>query len=220
AVLVLADLLGMVPMAALAALLFIVAWNMSEARHFIHVLSSAPKGDVIILVICFLLTVVFDMVVAVAVGMGLASALFIRRMAELTHVDRIDADSSVTEGLPAGVAVYDINGPLFFGVSEKALTSLRLVDPRVRIIIVDMRDVPTVDGTAIVALQALISELNRAGTGLILSGLPSRIIVKLRRAGIRKQLGTLTYSRNMQEALLVARRWQGTHIQHGEPVSS
>jgi len=220
AVLVLADLLGMVPMAALAALLFIVAWNMSEARHFIHVLSSAPKGDVIILVICFLLTVVFDMVVAVAVGMGLASALFIRRMAELTHVDRIDADSSVTEGLPAGVAVYDINGPLFFGVSEKALTSLRLVDPRVRIIIVDMRDVPTVDGTAIVALQALISELNRAGTGLILSGLPSRIIVKLRRAGIRKQLGRLTYSRNMQEALLVARRWQGTHIQHGEPVSS
>lgn len=211
AVIALSGLLGLVPMTALAALLFIVAWNMSEARHFLHTLRSAPPGDVAILVTCFGLTVFFDMVLAVAVGIGLAAALFIRRMALLTHTHPVEAGSHPSvKGLPAEVAVYDINGPLFFGAAEKALRSLHLVDPKVTTVILDMHDVPSMDGTAIVALQSLIGEMHREGVRLILAGLPTRIIVKLRRAGIHTAAGALTHCRNMEQAQTVALRWQKT----------
>lgn len=208
AVVTLSQVLGLVPMAALAALLLIIAWNMSEARHFLHMLRSAPPEDAAILVICFILTVLFDMVLAVAVGVGLAAALFIRKMALLTHTDHIEAGKHpAIKELPAEIAVYDINGPLFFGAAEKALTSLRLADPTVTIIIIDMHDVPSMDATAIIALQSVIDEMQRGGIGLILAGLPARIIVKLRRAGIHKRRGTLTYCRSLERAGAVALRW-------------
>lgn len=208
AVIAIAGLLGLVPMAALAALLFIIAWNMSEARHFLTTLRSAPPGDVTILVVCFVLTVLFDMVLAVAVGVGLAASLFIRRMALLTQTDQVSLENHPTiRGLPADVAVYDINGPLFFGAAEKALTSLHLVDPKVKTILVDMHDVPSMDGTAIVAFQSLIAEMKRQGVGLILIGLHSRIIVKLRRAGIHKMAGSLTHCRDFEQARKIALRW-------------
>lgn len=209
AVVALAGLLGLVPMAALAALLFIIAWNMSEARHFVGTLRSAPPGDVAILVICFGLTVFFDMVLAVAVGIGLAAALFIRRMALLTQTDRIDPDDHpAIKGLPADVALYDVNGPLFFGAAEKALSSLHLVDPTIRTVILDMHDVPSMDGTAIVALQSLVAEMKRGDVALIVVGLQPRIIAKLRRAGIQKVAGSLTYCRDLAQAGTVALRWQ------------
>ncbi|MFO7579424.1 MAG: C4-dicarboxylic acid transporter DauA [Nitrosomonas halophila] len=209
AVVALAGLLGWVPMAALAALLFIVAWNMSEARHFLNTLRSAPPEDVAILVICFGLTVIFDMVLAVAVGVGLAAALFIRRMSLLTQTAQVEIDNfPAIKGLPAEVAVYDINGPLFFGAVGKALTSLHLVDPKVKTVIVDMRDVPSIDGTAIVDLQSLIIEMKHKGVRLILVGVQTRIIVKLRRAGVRKVAGSLTHCRNLEQARTVALRWQ------------
>ncbi|WP_027966628.1 C4-dicarboxylic acid transporter DauA [Halomonas halocynthiae] len=212
-VVALAGLLGLVPMASLAALLFIIAWNMSEAPRFVLTLRTAPLSDVAILVTCFGLTVVFDMVLAVAVGIGLAAALFIRRMALLTHTDRIEPQVDVNEpgrsnAFADDVAVYDINGPLFFGVAEKALASLRMIDPRVRTTVLDMSDVPSIDGTAIVALQALIEDMQRADVALILVGLPSRIIVKLRRAGVRKASGALTYCSDLAHASAVAERWQ------------
>lgn len=208
-VIALAGLLGLVPMAALAALLFIVAWNMSEARHFLNTLRSAPPGDVAILIICFGLTIFFDMVLAVAVGVGLAAALFIRRMALLTQTEQIDINTHPTlPKLPAEVAVYDINGPLFFGVAEKAVTSLHIVDPKVKMVIVDMHDVPSLDGTAIVALQSLVTDMKRNGVGLILVGLRTRMIVKLRRAGVNKEAGVLTYCRNIEQARTVALRWR------------
>ena len=208
AVIALAGLLGLVPMAALAALLFIVAWNMSEARHVLHTIRSAPPGDVAILVVCFGLTVLFDMVLAVAVGIGLAGALFIRRMALLTQTDRIEAGVHPwVDRLPASVAVYEINGPLFFGVAERALMSLRLVDPKVDTIIIDMSDVPSMDGTAIVAFRSLVDEMRRQGVALIIAGLTPRIIVKLRRAGIHKAAGTLTYCSDMERAASAAVRW-------------
>jgi len=209
AVVALAGLLGLVPMAALAALLFIIAWNMSEARHFVATMRSAPPGDVAILVICFGLTVFFDMVLAVAVGIGLAAALFIRRMALLTRTDRVDIEDHPTiKGLPSDVALYDVNGPLFFGAAEKALSSLHLVDPEIKTVILDMRDVPSMDGTAIVALKSLIDEMKHDGIGLILVGFHTRIVVKLRRAGVRKATRVLTYCRDLDQARTVALRWR------------
>jgi len=211
AVVLFAGLLGLVPMAALAALLFVVAWNMSEARHFVHTLRSAPAGDVAVLLVCFGLTVLFDMVLAVAVGVGLACVLFIRRMALLTHTDRIDIDNHpIITGLPAEVALYDINGPLFFGAAEEALRLLHVVDPGVKIVIIDMKGVPSVDGTAIVALQSLIREMHHASVSLIMTGLSTRIIIKLRRAGIHKQRGRLTWCSDLTAARAVALRWLAT----------
>lgn len=208
AVIAFAGVLGLVPMAALAALLFTIAWRMSEARHFMKTLRSAPPGDVTILVVCFGLTVLFDMVLAVAVGVGLAAALFIRRMSLLTQTDQIDTDKHPTfNGLPPGVAVYDVNGPLFFGAAEKALTLLRLIDPKIKIVIIDLQDVPSVDGTAIAALQSLIAEMKHQGVRLIMVGLKTRIIVKLRRAGLRKLAGSLTYCQDLPQARNVAWRW-------------
>lgn len=208
AVVGLAGLLGLVPMAALAALLFIVAWNMSEARLFVRTLRSAPPGDIAILLTCFGLTVLFDMVLAVAVGVGLASALFIRRMAMLTNARRLEPETDATaQALPPGVALYNVNGPLFFGAAEKAVSSLRVVDPAIRVVVIDMRGVPSMDGTALVAIQSLVEEMHHQRVGLIFTALRPRLIVKLRRAGIRKEAGRLNYCRDLNQARRTAQRW-------------
>jgi len=207
AVVALAGVLGLVPMAALAALLFIIAWNMSEARHFVHTLKGAPGSDVAILVICFGLTVVFDMVLAVAVGMGLAAALFIRRMAEVTHARRLGSDDAIARQLPRQVALYDVNGPLFFGAAEKAMATLRVVDPEVKVVLLDMHDVPSLDATAIVALQTLAEELHSQQVGLIFVGMAPRQVVKLKRAGLRRQAGRLAVVRDLAQGRRLAERW-------------
>ncbi|MAX33104.1 MAG: C4-dicarboxylic acid transporter DauA [Halomonadaceae bacterium] len=208
AVIALAGLLGLVPMTSLAALLFIIAWNMSEARMFVHTLRSSPAGDVAILAICFALTVLFDMVLAVSVGMGLAAALFIRRMTQVTQTTARPLDRHPeVQDLPPQVALYDINGPMFFGVAEKALSSLQIVDSNVRIVMVDMHGVPSIDGTALVALRRMVEEMRRQSVGLILVGLSPRQIVKLRRAGIRTAAGELTHCASLARARTVALRW-------------
>ena len=210
AVVGLAGLLGLVPMAALAALLFVVAWNMSEPHLFIRTLRSAPRGDVAILLICFLLTVLFDMVLAVGVGVGLAAALFIRRMALLTQSSRVPGEGHpAATGLPAEVAVYDVNGPLFFAAAERAVSSLHIVDPGVRIIMLDMTDVPSMDGTAVVAVQGLADEMRRQGVALIFVGLQPRMVLKLLRAGLRRESGRLTFCSGIGQARTIALRWLG-----------
>ena len=210
AVVALAGLLGRVPMAALAALLFVIAWNMSEPHLFLRTLRSAPRGDAAILVLCFLLTVFFDMVLAVGVGVGLAAMLFIRRMAGLTHSSRLHgAAGPGATALPAEVAVYDVNGPLFFAAAEKAVASLHLVDPGVRVVVLDMTDVPSMDGTAVVAVQGLVEEMDRQGVGVVFAGLQARMVLKLLRAGVRRREGRLTFCRSLAQGLEVAARWSG-----------
>ncbi|WP_445011518.1 C4-dicarboxylic acid transporter DauA [Vreelandella stevensii] len=208
AVVALAGLLGFVPMASLAALLFIIAWNMSEARHFTHTLKSAPASDVAVLLICFGLTVIFDMVIAVAVGVGLAAALFIRRMAQLTHTQRL-ASPSTGERFPPEVALYRMSGPLFFGAAEKAIATLRIVDPDVRMVVLDMHEVPSLDTTAIVALASLRRELGEQGVGIIFVGLLPRLALKIKRAGIKRETGKLAVVRTLAHAERVAWRWLG-----------
>ncbi|WP_279384667.1 SulP family inorganic anion transporter [Vreelandella lionensis] len=208
AVIALAGVLGFVPMAALAALLFVIAWNMSEARHFMHTLRSAPASDVWVLVICFALTVIFDMVIAVAVGIGLAAALFIRRMAQLTNTQRLTTPSS-GEHFPPEVALYKMTGPLFFGAAEKAIATLRVIDHNVSIVVLDMRDVPSLDTTAMVALGTLRRELGEQGVGIIFVGLPPRLALKIKRAGIHREVGKLAVVSNLAHAERLARRWLG-----------
>ncbi len=201
AVVSLAELLGYVPMAALAALLLVVAWNMSEAKHFINILRVAPRCDVVVLLACFGLTVVFDMVIAVSTGVVLASILFIRRISAMTGVEVMRPEHHEHLGdLPPHIAVYDVNGPLFFGAAEKAITALHRVNSKVSVVILDMSDVPMMDMTGIVALNSLVDSLQRRHMSVVIARLSPRIEQKLIRAGLKQQSGQLEYTVDLEQA--------------------
>lgn len=218
AVVALTDLLAYLPMAALAGLLLMTAWNMSEARHFMHVLRRAPGSDVVVLLTCFSLTVLFDMVVAVTVGMGLAAILFIKRVIDLTEGRLLSANGAAgpTAAELPGVLVYDINGPLFFGAAQKALRTLHTVDPGLRVLILDMADVQLMDMTGMIALEELVKQAQRQRQTVILCGLAPRLILKLRRVGLRRIKGELEYARNLEEA----RRRAAAFLQTPPPVAA
>ncbi len=201
AVVSLAELLGYVPMAALAALLLVVAWNMSEAKHFVHILRVAPRCDIAVLLTCFSLTVVFDMVIAVTTGVVLASILFIRRMTAVSGVELLEPATHAHLGeLPPHVAVYDINGPLFFGAAEKALSTLQQVNPGVSVVLLDMRDVSMIDMTGIVALDSLLENLRRQQVVVVIVNLSPRMVQKLQRAGIESDGEWLLFCRDFEQA--------------------
>jgi len=201
AVLWLAPLFSYLPMAALAALLVMVAWNMSEAPHVMHVLRIAPRSDVLVLLTCLTLTVLFDMVLAVGVGLLLAAGLFIKRMSELTDTTTLSREQRrILQDMPEHVATYAIRGPLFFGAAEKALGALRRFNPEVKVVIVDISAVPMLDMTALASLENVLVDYRRLGVTLILSGSNARVRLKLRRAGIHRLQGHLLYVRNLSQA--------------------
>ena len=189
----------------MAALLLIVAWNMSEAKYFVRTVKIAPRDDVFVLVLCFLLTVLFDMTVAVAVGMGLAAMLFIRKSIGLTESSMVEVNHEDYE-LPEGAVVYDINGPLFFGSAQKALKTIASVRPDVRVVILDMSEVSMLDMSAIVAMESIASELKNKGIGLVINNLKPRMVLKLRRAGIRKRPGVVAFSRALSDSFEAAKK--------------
>jgi SulP family sulfate permease len=203
-ILALTPLLAYIPMASMAALLLVVAWNMSEAKHFIRTVKVAPKDDVIVLVLCFLLTVLFDMTVAVAVGIGLAAMLFIRRSINLTDTSRIDKNHEVYGELSDKIVIYDINGSLFFGSAQKALQSISIVTPDLRVVILDMSEVNMLDMSAIMALESIKESLAKKQVGLIINNLQPRMILKLRRAGIRFKPGKIQFSRTLKDGIAIA----------------
>ncbi|MGR1220638.1 C4-dicarboxylic acid transporter DauA [Metapseudomonas otitidis] len=210
AMLLLAPLFSYLPMAALAALLVMVAWNMSEARHVLHTLRIAPRNDVVVLLVCLVLTVLFDMVLAVGVGLLLAAGLFIKRMSELTDTQPMPGHAQRALGeLPASVVPYVISGPLFFGAADKALSVLRMLNPQVRVVVVEISAVPLLDMTALAALESLLEDYRRQGIGLVLVGTTPRVRLKLRRAGIRREEGRLAYVQTLEQARAKALRWVG-----------
>jgi SulP family sulfate permease len=207
AIVLLAPALSYIPMAALAALLIMVAWNMSEIKSFIRIIAIAPRQDVITLLTCFTLTVVFDMVIAVGVGMGLAAILFISRSIQLTEIIQ-HQDKAIhphLENLPKEIIIYDINGPLFFGSAQKALHSISTVNPDVKVLILDMSDVPMLDMSAIIVMESLVTNLHKQSIGLVINNLQPRLILKLRPSGVRRKEGSLDFSRNIHEAIEIAR---------------
>ncbi len=202
-ILALSRLLAYIPMASMAALLLMVAWNMSEARDFIRTVKIAPRDDVGVLVLCFLLTVLFDMTIAVAVGMGLAAMLFIRRSISLTATSKLESGHENYK-LPDNTAVYDINGPLFFGSAQKALKTISNITPDIQIVILDMSEVTMLDMSAIIAMESIAVNLANKNIGLIINNLQPRMILKLRRAGIRKITGKVEFSRSLADSLALA----------------
>jgi SulP family sulfate permease len=169
--LALGPLIKLIPLASLAAVLVIVAWNMSEIDHFRHYM-RAPVGDRAILLLTFVLTVLIDLTVAIGVGVVLAALMFMHRMAEIgalrNHVPLDDEDdSSVSDTaahrvrLPAGVEVFELRGPLFFGVADHLLDLLRPTGPQPRAYVLDLRDVPLVDATGAAALRDFADRCQR-----------------------------------------------------------
>ena len=179
-----APLLGYLPMSALAALLLLVAWHMSEAKHFVHTVSVAPRSDVIVLLACYGLTVLVDMIMGVTVGMMLAALLFMRRMAEVSHTRLASPEQlQLPEPLPAATVVYEISGPLFFGAAQKAMGAFSLVGDRVRVVILVMDEVNAIDSTGLVALESTLDALERRRCIAVLSGVqpqPASLLARAR----------------------------------------
>jgi len=227
AVLVLAPLIGYLPMAGLAALLLLVAWNMSEVKHFWHIMQVAPRSDVLVLAVCYGLTVVFDMMVAVSVGVGLAALLFMRRMAEITQARLTNydtAESSSVSGsgihripdlLRGRVAIYEIAGPLFFGAAQRAMSRLSGVGGRVAAVIIRLDSVPVMDATGLVALESAIAQLSKNGCVAILSGLQAQPRALLDRAGLPQRPWRLLIRPDLASAIAAAEELLGPPAARG-----
>ncbi len=205
AIVLIAPLLAYIPMASMGAILLIVARNMSEAKHFVHILRAAPRNDVLVLLTCFGLTVLINMEIAVAAGMALAAMLFIKRMVELTEVQL--SGSGRAREYPAhadAVAIYDINGPMFFGAAQRALKTILNLRPDIRVVILDMSDVPMMDMTGIVALTSIIDNLAKKRIALVINGLKPQIAAKLKKSGVEPREGAIAFAADIDKSLQMA----------------
>jgi SulP family sulfate permease len=205
AVLLLAPLIAYLPMASLAALLLIVAWNMSEVRHFMHTLRVAPRSDVAVLLTCYALTVLVDMVVAVGVGVVLAALLFMHRMVEVTEIKLSRGmHPALPRELPEGVVVYDIDGPLFFGAAQKAMGALGSIAGHAKVVVLRMDAVPTMDATGLVALESALERLRSSRCLAILSGLQPQPAELLQKSTLGHQQAPIVFCPDTESAIEAA----------------
>jgi sulfate permease, SulP family len=216
AVLVLAPAISYLPMAALAALLVLVAWNMSEARHFVHMVRVAPKSDLAVLLTCYALTVIFDMVVAVTAGMILAAFLFMRRMAEVASVQLVGEEHPHLKlKLPKDVMLYEVNGPLFFGAAETAMDAFKAIGQRPRALILYLGAVPAMDVTGLVALESALARLKQQGVACVIAGLRPQPASVLQKAGVKDDPGHLHIVETLDEAAAIAEAIPGKSGKRG-----
>lgn len=228
AMLALAPYAGKIPLATLAAILVVVAWNMSELDHF-KTLFKAPRSDLVVLLTTFGLTVLVDLTVAVGVGMVLASMLFMKRMSEVTNVGEIgdaaeDAESAdvlergdpnaiTRRHVPDEVEVYEINGPFFFGAADKLKDTLRGLERPPKVFILRMRRVPAVDATGLHALDEFHDKCRRQGTRLLLAGVHAQPIFAMTRYGLVDKFGVENLFGNIDDALNTARKIVGAEVE-------
>lgn len=197
---------GMIPMPTIAAILFIVAYNMCQWRTFVHLLKTAPKSDIIVLISTFVLTVIFDLVVAIEIGMVLACLLFIKRMSEETHAeswtyvddDTQDVDEQLRR-LPLQIRVYEITGPLFFGAAD-AIEHI-VVKDFTTCLVLRMRSVPAIDSTAMNALQDLISVCESKGITVVFSHVNEQPMKVMQKSGFAELVGEENFCPNISAAL-------------------
>ncbi|NAW67075.1 STAS domain-containing protein [Photobacterium halotolerans] len=211
--LALAPLASYIPLAALAAILFVVAWNMSEAHHFVHMIRRAPAADVAILLITFLLTVFADLVVAVNIGVLLATFHFLRRMANSVEVKAVTGKELHNElsqqgvlELPPGVLVFTVEGPFFFGAVDQFERTLAITNTDPDTVIIRLKWVPFIDITGIQTLESVIQNLQKRGITVLLANTNKRVSTKLRKAGLIAQIGEQhhydTFNDSLKTALL------------------
>ena len=197
---------GMIPMPTIAAILFIVAYNMCQWRTFVHLIKTAPKSDIIVLISTFVLTVIFDLVVAIEIGMVLACLLFIKRMSEETHAeswtyvddDTQDVDEQLRK-LPLQIRVYEITGPLFFGAAD-AIEHI-VVKDFTTCLVLRMRSVPAIDSTAMNALQDLICVCESKGITVVFSHVNEQPMKVMQKTGFVELVGEENFCPNISAAL-------------------
>ena len=204
----LAPLASDIPLAVLAAILFVVAWNMSEVKHFAHLLKTAPIADRLILLITFVLTVFADLVVAVNVGMILAILHFLRRMSDAVETLPVDETELHTElarhgiqHLPPDLLVYEIAGPMFFGAVENFERALVQTQADPKILIIRLRRVPFMDITGIQVLEEVMQKLRLRGIRVMLCEANERVLAKLQRAGVINEGSAEDYVDHLIEAI-------------------
>jgi SulP family sulfate permease len=185
----------LIPLSALAAILFVVAYNMSELHRFGHMLRTAPKPDVAVLLITFLLTVFGDLVIAVNIGVMLAALLFMKRMSEAVGIERQAHDAVMEElddadfTLPPNTVVFAMEGPFFFGAAARLESALEVIHGHTEILVLRLEKVPFIDATGLQSLWDLLDNCKRHKTRLILCGARPNVFEKLRRAGLVGQVG-------------------------------
>jgi len=206
--LVLAPLASSIPLCALAAILFVVAWNMSDLAHFKHMLQRAPRADVVVLLVTFLLTVLSDLVLAVNIGVILAMLLFMRRMASSVEIQQQERGQLAAElgrpsaeDLPPDVLVYSIEGPLFFAAVESMERVLAHSPGTPKGLIIRLNRVPFMDITGLGSLEDIINDLKRRDVAVKLCGANGRVLRKLLKAGILQSLGREHYHTDLAAAL-------------------
>jgi len=206
----------LIPMASLAAVLLVVAYNMSEWRYFVRLLRS-PKADILVMLCTFGLTVFVDLTVAIEVGVVLSSLLFMNRMSKVTEIRHItrelhedyegeDALTITTRSVPLGVEVFEIYGPFFFGVANQFKDAMGIVKEPPKVLILRMRHVMSIDATAMRALEDIVDKVKKDGTSLILSGITPQLQKFLYRNGLRQKLEHVGLFPDIDAALDEAKR--------------
>jgi sulfate permease, SulP family len=214
-ILLLAPLASAIPLSCLSAILFVVAWNMSELPHVVRLLRGAPKVDVGILLLTFFLTVFVDLVVAVNVGVILAALFFMRRMADSVNVEQQvemlpDSGTPGSPAVPAnnGIIIYSIDGPVFFGAAEKLERTLAHIQRPATTLILRMGNVPFVDATGIFAIEEIISDFKRHGAVVLLVEVRPNVRYKLERGGVIAHVGPDNVIDTLEQALVRAKQLQ------------
>ena len=203
---------ALIPMPAIAAILFMVAYNMSEWREFLSILKTAPKSDWSVLLVTFILTVAFDLVTAIGVGLVIASLLFMKRMADVAEVsgwryledgkEIADGDHVDLKPVPRHVSVFEIDGPMFFGAADK-ISKVVLEDGK-RVLILRMRSVPAMDSTALKSLHKLYENLKKKNVVLVLSHVNQQPMSIMEKAGFADLIGRENFACSIDDALLRA----------------
>ncbi|MBQ8598136.1 MAG: STAS domain-containing protein [Lachnospiraceae bacterium] len=200
---------ALIPMPAIAAILFMVAYNMCGWREFVYLVKTSPKSDIAVLVLTFVLTVVFDLVVAIEVGILCAAILFMKRMSDVTQVegwkyinDENDPDAIELRAVPKHTLVYEISGPMFFAAADKLL-SIHVSDGT-KALIIRMRSVNAIDATAMHSLEQLYEKCNKKKVQMILSHVNEQPMKVMQKAGFYETVGAENFCTHIDDALIRA----------------
>lgn len=203
---------AMIPMPTIAAILFIVAYNMSGWKNITNTLKKAPKSDIAVLLTTLVLTVVFDLVVAIGVGMVMASLLFMKRMADVTEAhtwldvddEESDPDNITLKRIPGRTKVYEINGPMFFAASQKF--GYMLDEEDTGVLVIRMRNVPAIDASGVAALADVVSQCKKQNVRVVFSHVNPQPMGAMRKAGLTETVGEENFCDHIDTALLRAEK--------------
>lgn len=199
-----------IPMPAIAAILFMVAYNMSGWREFVHLIKTSPKSDILVLVTTFVLTVWFDLVVAIEVGLVMAALLFLKRMSDVTEIksweylgeeidEENDPDKISLRKVPKHTLVYEINGPMFFAAADKFMQIS--TDPGIKVVILRMRSVPAMDITALHSLEKIMTTCKKRGITLLMSHVQDQPMAMMKKAGFDRVVGEDNFCAHIDDAI-------------------